>query len=137
MYQKPLPVVDPDTEPFWRAAREHRLVVKRCADCGKAHFYPRELCPHCHSDAVSWFDASGHGTIYSFTVARRPAGPAFQPDAPYVVALVDLDEGARMMTNVVGCPPDTVRIGMRVTVSYDDVTPEVTLPKFRLTERAA
>jgi hypothetical protein len=132
MYDKPLPIVDPDTAPYWQAAREHKLLLKRCADCGRAHFYPRELCPHCHSDAVSWLEAKGTGSIYSFTVARRPAGPAFQPDAPYVVAIVELDEGARMMTNIVGCAPESVRIGQRVAVAYEDVTPEISLPKFRL-----
>lgn len=132
MYDKPLPIVDPDTAPYWQAAKEHCLLVKRCRDCGKAHFYPRELCPHCHSDAVEWLQASGTGTIYSFTVARRPAGPAFKPDAPYVVAIIDLDEGARMMTNIVGCPPESVRIGQRVAVSYEDVSADISLPKFRL-----
>lgn len=131
MYDKPLPIIDPDTEPFWRASREHRLLVKYCVDCARAHFYPRELCPHCHSDAVEWRDAKGTGSIYSFTVARRPAGPAFQADAPYVVAIVQLDEGVRMMSNIIGCPPDEVRIGQRVTVSFEEVTPEITLPKFR------
>ena len=132
MYDKPLPIVDPDTAPYWQAAKEHRLLVKRCLDCGKAHFYPRELCPHCHSDAVEWIDAKGTGSVYSYTIARRPAGPAFQPDAPYVVAIVELDEGARMMTNIVGCPPENVRIGQRVVVAYEDVTDEISLPKFRL-----
>ncbi len=136
MYDKPLPIVDPDTAPYWDAAREHRLLIKRCADCGRCHFYPRELCPHCHSDAVAWHEARGTGSIYSFTIARRGAGPAFQADAPYVVAVVQLDEGPRMMTNIVGCPPDDVRIGQRVTVAYEDVTPEISLPKFRLAEGA-
>jgi len=131
MYDKPLPIVDPDTAPYWQAAKEHRLLVKRCLDCGKAHFYPRELCPYCHCDAVEWLQAKGTGTIYSFTVARRPAGPAFKPDTPYVVAIIDLDEGARMMTNIVGCPTDSVRIGQRVEVAYEDVNADISLPKFR------
>ena len=79
-----------------------------------------------------WIDARGTGSVYSYTVARRPAGPAFKPDAPYVVAIVELDEGARMMTNIVGCPPESVRIGQRVVVAYEDVTDEISLPKFRL-----
>lgn len=130
MYEKPLPVIDPDSAPFWNAAREHRLLIKHCNDCNRSHFYPRELCPHCHSDALAWTEAKGTGVVYSFTVARRPAGPAFKPETPYVVALVDLDEGVRMMTNIVGMPADSVRIGLRVQVSYDDVTDDVTLPKF-------
>ena len=133
MYDKPLPVIDPDTAPYWRAAKEHRLLLKRCSSCGKTHFYPRELCPHCHADTVDWIEARGTGSIYSFTVARRPAGPAFKPDAPYVVAIIELDEGARMMTNIVGCPPDSVKIGQRVSVVFEDVTDEISLPKFTVT----
>lgn len=132
MYDKPLPIVDPDTQPYWDAARSHRLLLKTCAACAKAHFYPRELCPHCHSDRVDWLQAQGTGTIYSFTIARRPAGPAFKPAVPYVVAIVELDEGARMMTNIVQCAPEQVRIGQRVTLCWDDVTEEISLPKFRL-----
>ena len=132
MYDKPLPVIDGESRPYWDALKQHRLTLKRCHDCGKHHFYPRALCPHCHSDAVDWVDARGTGTIYSYTIARRPAGPAFKADAPYVVAVIDLDEGARMMTNIVTDDVEAVRIGQRVTVHYDDVTDEVTLPKFRL-----
>lgn len=132
MYDKPLPVIDSESRPYWDALKQHRLTLKRCQDCGKHHFYPRALCPHCHSDAVEWVDARGTGTIYSFTIARRPAGPAFKADTPYVVAVVELDEGARMMSNIVTDKVDAVRIGQHVTVQYEDVTDEVTLPKFRL-----
>lgn len=132
MYDKPLPIIDPDTAPYWKAAKAHRLLIKHCADCGKHHFYPRELCPYCHSDAVQWTEARGTGTIYSFTIARRPAGPAFKPDAPYVVAIVELDEGPRMMTNITGSPPGSIRIGQRVSVAYEDVSEEISLPKFAL-----
>lgn len=132
MYDKPLPVIDSESRPYWDALKQHRLTLKRCQDCGKHHFYPRALCPHCHSDAVEWVEARGTGTIYSFTIARRPAGPAFKADTPYVVAVVELDEGARMMSNIVTDKVDAVRIGQHVTVQYEDVTDEVTLPKFRL-----
>lgn len=132
MYDKPLPVIDSESRPYWDALKQHRLTLKRCQDCGKHHFYPRALCPHCHSDAVEWVEARGTGTIYSFTIARRPAGPAFKADTPYVVAVVELDEGARMMSNIVTDKVDAVRIGQHVSVQYEDVTEEVTLPKFRL-----
>jgi uncharacterized OB-fold protein len=132
MYEKPLPVIDPDTAPYWQALREHRLLLKRCLDCGRFHFYPRVVCPHCYSDSLEWAEASGAGEIYTYTVARRPAGPTFKPDAPYIVAIVTLDEGPRMMTNIVGAAPSTVRIGQRVAVMYDDVTEEITLPKFNI-----
>ncbi len=131
-YTKPLPIVDPGSKPFWDAAREHRLLIPRCNACGKHHFYPRELCPHCFSEDLAWVDASGQGEIYSFTIARMPAGPVFAPDVPYVIAMIGLDEGPRMLTNLVVSDVDTVRIGDRVAVEYDDVTPEVTLPKFKV-----
>jgi len=134
MYEKPLPVIDPDTAPYWDALRQHRLLLKRCLDCNRFHFYPRALCPHCYSDSLEWAEVSGVGEIYSYTVARRPAGPAFKADTPYIVAVVALDEGPRMMTNIVGTAPANVQIGRRVAVSYDDVTDAVTLPKFKMTD---
>lgn len=132
MYEKPLPIQDHETAPFWSALRDRRLLVKQCRDCSKFHFYPRILCPHCHSMRVDWAQVSGYGHIYTYTVARRPAGPAFKDDVPYVVALVELDEGPRMMTNIVCGHPDEVRIGERALVEFVPVTEEVTLPKFRI-----
>ncbi|MGQ0501869.1 MAG: Zn-ribbon domain-containing OB-fold protein [Panacagrimonas sp.] len=131
MYDKPLPTIDPESAPYWDALRQHKLILKHCRDCSRHHFYPRELCPHCGSDALDWAPASGAGSIYSYTVARRPAGPAFKADCPYVVAIIDLDEGARMMSNIVTADVESVHIGQRVQLEFDDVTPEVTLPKFR------
>lgn len=131
-YQKPQPVIDPGTRPFWDAARAHRLTIPRCKDCGEYHFYPRELCPHCHSDALEWCDVSGGGEIYTFTVARKPAGPVFAADVPYVIAMIRLDEGPRMLTNIVTGDVERVAIGDRVSVRFEDVTPELTLPKFTL-----
>lgn len=130
-YLRPLPVPDGDTKPYWDAAREHRLVLQRCDECQNAIFYPRSVCPHCMSDRISWIEAMGTGTIYSYTVVHR-APAQFVDDAPYVVALIDLSEGVRLMSNIVGSPPSDVRIGAAVTVVFDDVTPEITLPKFRL-----
>ncbi|MDP3896997.1 MAG: Zn-ribbon domain-containing OB-fold protein [Mesorhizobium sp.] len=130
IYEKPLPVIDPGTKPFWDAAKEHRLSIPKCNACGKYHFYPRELCPHCHSDDLQWTDVSGKGEVYSYTIARKPAGPAYAPDVPYIIAMITLDEGPRMLTNIVAADVETVRIGDRVAVQFDDVTPEVTLPKF-------
>jgi uncharacterized OB-fold protein len=129
-YEKPLPVIDGESQPFWQAAREHRLAIMRCRDCGKHFFYPREFCPFCHRAAVEWVNASGRGKIYSFTIARRPAGPAFKADVPYVIALVELEEGPRLMTNIVTKEVDRIRIGQAVTAVFDDVTAEVTLVKF-------
>ena len=129
-YEKPLPAIDGESQPFWQAAREHRLAIMRCRDCGKHFFYPRALCPFCHRAAVEWVNASGRGKIYTFTIARRPAGPAFKADVPYVVALVELEEGPRLMTNILTKEVDKVRIGQAVKAVFDDVTEEVTLVKF-------
>lgn len=137
MSDKPLPIQDVETAPYWSALREGRLLIKQCEDCGKSHFYPRLLCPHCHSDRVDWAQASGDGEIYTYTVARRPAGPAFKADLPYVVALVQLDEGPRIMTHIVCGDVGEVRIGRRVKVDFVAVTDEVTLPKFRLASAAS
>lgn len=131
-YEKPLPVIDPGTERFWTEAKAHRLTIPLCLDCGKQHFYPRALCPHCHSERLEWTAVSGRGAIYSYTVARKPAGPAFSADLPYVIAIVELAEGPRMMTTMVTDDVGKVRIGAVVEVAFDDVTEEVTLPRFRL-----
>lgn len=129
---KPLPVIDADTKPFWDAVGEGKLKIKSCGECGKAHFYPRALCPHCHSDRLDWIEAKGTGEIYTFTIARRGAGKAFEADAPYVVALIQLDEGPRMMSNVVTDDVESVRIGQRVRVVFAEAGEGVVLPKFAL-----
>jgi uncharacterized OB-fold protein len=134
MYEKPLPVMDTDTRPFWEAAAEHRLLIQHCTNCDNFVFYPRALCPHCHSEGLEWREASGGGTIYSFTVSRLPAGPGFKDDVPYVVAIVELEEGPRMMSNVTVDDVGKVRIGERVRVCFEDVTDEITLPKFELVD---
>lgn len=130
-YEKPLPVIDPGTAMFWAEAKAHRLTIPRCLDCGRYHFYPRALCPHCHSDRLEWTSVSGRGTIYSYTVARKPAGPAFAADVPYVIVIVQLAEGPRMMSTLIADDVGQVRIGMAVEVVFEDVTDEVTLPRFR------
>ena len=132
MYDKPLPVVDAESKPFWDGAKAHKLVIQQCGGCKQFIFYPRAVCPHCSGDTLQWSDVSGEGTIYSFTVARRGAGPAFKDDAPYVIALIDLKEGARMMSNIVTGDVDSVKIGQSVKVVFEDVTDEITLPKFQV-----
>lgn len=107
----PAPAVYPETQVFWEAAARGKLLVKRCADCGEHHHYPRSLCPFCFSDRTQWREATGMGIIYSYSVMRRA-------EVPYVIAYVALDEGVKMMTNIVGCDPDEVRIGQRVKVRF-------------------
>lgn len=131
----PVPVIDPGSAPYWTALDQQRLLLKRCGACGKAHFYPRELCPYCYADDLVWFEASGLGAIYSFTVCHRSAGPAFAADVPYVVALVDLAEGPRMMTRIIG-DPAAVAIGRTVKVRFERQTETIVLPFFELVEQA-
>lgn len=135
MIEKPLPVVDEDSRPFWEATRRGDLLLKHCSACHQYHFFPRAICPHCHSDAVTWAPSTGRGAIYSFTVARRPAGPAFKDDVPYVVALVQLDEGPRIMTRIISSP-EAVRVGMPVEVIFQAASDEISLPYFKVQEEA-
>ncbi len=128
----PSPTVE--TAPFWEAAAEGRLVLPRCDACGYVIWYPRRFCPVCRGREVSWIDATGQGHVYSFTVVRRVRGGPWAGAGPYVIAYVELDEGPRVMTNVVGCDPDDVRVGMPVEVVFersDDGTHA--LPRFHPT----
>ncbi|MFP5511056.1 MAG: Zn-ribbon domain-containing OB-fold protein [Alphaproteobacteria bacterium] len=131
--EKPLPVIDHDSAPYWEAAREGRLDIPLCGDCGKHHFYPRAICPHCHSDNLKFDTVSGRGVVHTFTIARRPAGPAFADDVPYVVALIELEEGPRMMSRIQTDDPETVQIGARVEVTFVKATDEITFPYFKMT----
>ena len=128
----PLPRPYQDTETYWAAARDHRFVIQHCKSCGKHQFYPRGVCSHCLSSDLEWHEASGKGTVYSFSVNHRAPHPGFSDEIPFVLAIVELEEGPRMMTNIVECNPDSVKIGMAVEVTFEDVTEEVTLPKFKL-----
>jgi uncharacterized protein len=128
---KPVPVVDAESAPFWDACREHRLLIQRCSSCDAAVFYPRAICPECHADALRWQEASGLGTVYSWTISRRAAGPAWADDVPYAVVLVDLDEGCRMLSNLLIDDPEKVRIGMEVKVAFEAVTDGVVVPRWR------
>ena len=130
-YAKPLPKPTPWSRPFWEAARRHELVVQQCNDC-KAHiFYPKMFCPRCMSGNLGWLRASGRGTVYSYTVIEANPPSAFAQDVPYVVAVVRLEEGVQLMTNIVGCRPEAVRCDMPVEAVFEDVTPEFTLVKFK------
>lgn len=130
-YEKPVPTVDPDSAPYWEGAKDGRLMIQRCGKTGQTFLYSRMLTPGVDDDATTWIEASGKGEVYSFTVARRPAGAAFQGDCPYVVASITLDEGARIMSNIVTDDVDAVRIGMRVEAVFDEVSEDLTIPKFR------
>lgn len=131
MSSRPTPVPSPPTVPFWTAAQQGRLVAPRCASCGTLFFYPRLLCPSCSGDELSWETLSGRGTVHTFTIVRQAAHPGFIDLVPYVLATIETDEGLRMTSNVIGCEPDEVRIGMPVEVTFEELTPEISLPLFR------
>jgi uncharacterized protein len=116
--------------PFWEATREQRLVLQWCEACEVSIFFPRAVCPTCLGSDLEWRPASGAGTVNAATVEHRPQNPAMAGMAPYVVALIDLDEGVRMLSNVVGCPPDTVTVGMKVTVVWEPLSDGRHLPLF-------
>jgi uncharacterized OB-fold protein len=127
---KPLPVIRPETAGFWAAARRHELVIQQCTRCGQRMFFPRFLCHQCGSEELEWRPASGRGVIYSFTIVRQAAHPAFAAEVPYVYALIELEEGVRMIANVIHTDPATVHIGQPVQVVFVDATPEISLPQF-------
>jgi uncharacterized protein len=130
MAQKPLPRPYQDTEAYWDAAKEKRLVLQQCKDCGKHQFYPRGVCSHCLSSALDWVESRGRGKVHTFTVCHRAPHPGFAAELPLVIAVIELDEGVRMMSNIVGCDPTSVRIDMAVKVVFAEESPEITLPKF-------
>jgi uncharacterized OB-fold protein len=118
-------------KPFFDAAHRHQLVVQRCRGCGAHRFPARDQCSTCLSRESDWVAASGRGTVFSFAVMHQVYHPGFAGEVPYAVVVIELEEGARLVSNLVDCPVRDVRIGMPVEVVFDDVTPEVTLPKFR------
>ena len=130
-YEKFRPEITPAHEPFWNALREHRLEIQRCDRCGRFRFIPTELCPFCGSPTATWTPVAGTGEVYTYTIVHRAPTPAYQEDAPYVIAHVTLDEGPRMISTIVGCAPDDVEIGMRVEVTFDDVADDLTLFRFQ------
>jgi uncharacterized OB-fold protein len=127
---RPAPIVDTEWAPYWAATVSGRLVVQRCPN-GHSQLYARAHCLVCRAP-VEWVDASGRGTVYSFTVIRQNPSRSFRHLLPFVVALVDLDEGPRLMTNIVGCQPTDVAIGAKVTVRFEPVSDAAALPVFEL-----
>ena len=129
---RPWPIADEVTAPFWEAARQRQLVLQRCAACERFRHPPSSHCDHCGSDAAEWVDVSGRGRVFSFIVDHRNMVPGFH--GAYVVALVIPDEvsddSVRLCTNLPDCPPESVRIGMPVTVEFEEVRPGIVLPQF-------
>jgi len=128
----PEPATNAETEPFWEATTEGRLLIQQCLDCGEPYYYPRANCPHCLSGETEWLETEGEGTIYTYTVTHQVgiAYTDFDSATPYVLAYVELDEGPRMLTNVVNCDHDDLSVGQRVTVTFDDTGGDAALPRF-------
>ena len=132
VYRKPIPVPTPETQFFWDKCKEHELWLQRCQACQHIFFYPRLHCPRCLSDDVPGFRASGKGTLWTYMINHRPV-PGFEDDAPYAIALVQLEEGPRMMTNIVGIEntPENLVLDMPLEVVFEDATEEISIPKFK------
>ena len=131
-YAGPLPKPTPESRPFWDAAKQHRLLIQACDDCGTRYFYPRPLCPACLSRRVRWIDASGRARLHTFVINHRPPR-GFPVTAPFVIGIVEIEEGPRMMSHIVEVTPDpaALRCDMPLEVVFEELTTEITLPKFR------
>jgi hypothetical protein len=125
------PTVTHDTKPYWDATAEGKLVLPRCNACGVVIWYPRTVCPQCSSTDVGWFEASGKGSIYSYTLVRRAGGP-WREVVPYVLAYVELEEGPRVLTNIVGAQPADLDVGRAVEAVFEDTGEGNALVRFRL-----
>jgi uncharacterized OB-fold protein len=131
-YTGPLPKPTPETRPFWDAAKQGRLVIQACDDCGTRYFYPRPLCPACLSRRVRWLDASGRGRLHTFVINHRPPR-GFPVQEPFVIGIVELEEGPRMMSHIVGvtADPAALRCDMALEVVFEPLSADITVPKFR------
>jgi len=129
-YSKPLPEVTVDSKPFWDACKRHELTLQRCRNCGQLR-NPSPICQKCLSMESEWVTVTGRGRLYTWVVVYQRYHPGFAQETPYNVAIVELDEGPRLVTNIIGCQNEALRIGMEVEVTFDDVTDEITLPRFR------
>ena len=125
-----IPAVTDLTKPYWDNARAGRLVTQRCRSCGRIWHPPLPACPHCHSTDIGWREVCGDGTVYTYTVVRHATHAALADRVPYVVAIVELAEGPRLVTGITGCAPGDVRVGMAVRACFREVADGVTLPYF-------
>ncbi len=125
------PAVSKLGRPFWEAARQGRLVIQQCRDCGKFVFYPSVVCEACLSDRLEWREVSGRGTVESYSTVYRPFTKEFAEDVPYTVALVRLEEGPMLLTWLAGVEPDAAEIGMKVEVTFEKMSDEISLHRFR------
>jgi uncharacterized OB-fold protein len=129
--ERPGPIVTPETADYWAAGHRGVLLIGSCGSCGDVFFPPRAVCPQCWESGAESTAASGRGRVYAFSVVHQNRSPGFRDNLPYVVALVELDEGLQLTTNLVGCDPDQVRVGMPVGVVFQPLDDKVSIPLFR------
>jgi hypothetical protein len=129
--RKPLPTPDADTAEFWRGLRDGKLLLQHCGDCGHVQYYQQAICRSCRRENLVHRAASGRGKVHSFSVVHRAPGPAFKADVPYAVILVELEEGPRMISTFTGGSPDDVTFDMDVVLTFEKVSDEITLPRFK------
>ena len=130
-YKKPLPLITKLSKPFYDACKEHRLIYQKCRDCNQVIFFPKILCTNCMGHNLEWKESKGKGTVLTYTVTYDYGPQEFMQDGPYALALIDMDEGYRMMSNIIGCEFSDIKCGMPVEVVFEVATEEITLPKFR------
>lgn len=130
-WNRPLPTISGETRPYWEACRRGQLLIQRCYGCEAYQFYPRAICSNCWSGDVRWIGSSGKGTVWTFTITRQNRTSGFAEEVPYVLALVELEEGIKMFTNVVECDPGDVTVGMPVEVTFVRATDQVSVPYFK------
>lgn len=130
-YDKPLPKINADNRTFWEGCRDRELRFQQCSDCGHVRWPASNLCPRCHSTAATWIVSQGTGRVYTFAVYHTAYHPGFAADLPYTVAVVALDEGPHLLTNIIGCPSGEVECDMEVEVVWEEAGDGITLPKFR------
>jgi uncharacterized protein len=134
-YAKPLPTITDENRPFWEGCTEGKLRMQQCGECGHIRYPINHCCPKCLSYKFEWKELSGRGEVFSYVVFHQLYNKAFEKDIPYNVALVQLEEGPRMYSNVVGVDNDAVKVGDKLQVTFDPVTPEITIPRFKIRDK--
>lgn len=130
-YNKPLPLITSLSKIFYDGCRENKLLYQKCEDCNEVIFYPKQLCSNCFGRNLQWVSSSGKGIIHSFTICYDSVPPAFAADTPFVLAIIRMEEGFTILSNIVECKFNELRSDLPVEVVYEKVTPEITLPRFR------
>jgi uncharacterized OB-fold protein len=130
MNQKPLPEVKTFSAPYWSAAREERFVIQHCKACGAYNFYPRPFCPKCFGLEFDWLEASGEGEVLTYSVVYQAPYPSYAPDAPYILAVIKLKEGPPLMANVLNCPKEAMKVGLKVHVCFEERQGAFKVPQF-------